>query len=155
MNWHHHAKNQFTASIHSWDTANFRVPWPGWPHPFLNIPPKTFWSTFNLCEFVSTCKKSGYFINLFWRYGWLKNPARKRPDRRKDGQTLFYRTLPATAGGSKICQNVGYTFIFSLCLTSNNAFCKWIYKSTDFIIVYLENCLSLTHFWPPTYHFII
>ena len=36
---------------------------------------KTFWSTFNLREFVSTCKKSGYFINLFWRYGWLKNPA--------------------------------------------------------------------------------
>ena len=23
----------------------------------------------------------------------------ERPDRRKDGQTLFYRTLPATAGG--------------------------------------------------------
>ena len=104
-------------------------------------------------------KKSGYFINLFWRYGWLKNPARKSPDRRKDGrkdgQTIFYRTLPATAGGSKICQNVGYTFIFSLCLPSNNEFCKSTYKSTDFIIVYLENCLSLTHFWPPIYHFII
>ena len=26
---------------------------------------------------------------------------RKRPDRRKDGQTLFYRTLPATTGGPK------------------------------------------------------
>ena len=26
---------------------------------------------------------------------------RKRPDRRKDGQTLFYRALPATAGGPK------------------------------------------------------
>ena len=36
---------------------------------------KIFWSTFNLCEFVSKCKKSGYFIDLFWRYGWLKNPA--------------------------------------------------------------------------------
>ena len=22
-----------------------------------------------------TCKKSGYFIDLFWSYGWLKNPA--------------------------------------------------------------------------------
>ena len=31
--------------------------------------------TFNLCEFVSTGKKSGYFIDLFWRYAWLKNPA--------------------------------------------------------------------------------
>ena len=121
---------------------------------FWPCPPKKFWSTFDLCELVST-KKSGYFINLFWRYGWLKNPARKSPDRRKDGQTIFYRTLPATAGGSKICQNVGYTFIFSLCLPSNNEFCKSTYKSTDFIIVYLENCLSLTHFWPPIYHFII
>ena len=36
---------------------------------------KIFWSTFNLCEFVSTSKKSGYFIDLLWRYGWLKNPA--------------------------------------------------------------------------------
>ena len=34
--------------------------------------PKIFWSTFNLCKFVSTCKKSCYFIDLFWRYGWLK-----------------------------------------------------------------------------------
>ena len=37
--------------------------------------PQSFWSTFNLCEFVSTCQNSGYFIDLFWRYGWLKNPA--------------------------------------------------------------------------------
>ena len=37
--------------------------------------PKIFWSTFNLCEFVSKCKKSGYFIDLFRRYGWLKNTA--------------------------------------------------------------------------------
>ena len=29
--------------------------------------PKKFQSTFNLCKFVSTCKKSGYFIELFWR----------------------------------------------------------------------------------------
>ena len=27
---------------------------------------------------------------------------RKRPGRREDGQTRFYRTLPATAGGLKI-----------------------------------------------------
>ena len=37
--------------------------------------PKRFWSTFDLCEFVSTCKESGYFITFFWRYSWLKNPA--------------------------------------------------------------------------------
>ena len=34
--------------------------------------PKSFWSTFNLCELVSTWKKLGYFIDLFWRYSWLK-----------------------------------------------------------------------------------
>ena len=71
MHWH--AKSHFIPSIHFWETVNFRLLWPGWPHPFLTMT--NFWSTFNLCEFVSTCKKSGYFIDLFWRYGWLKNPA--------------------------------------------------------------------------------
>ena len=42
---------------------------------FDHAHPKYFWSTFNLCKFVSTCKESGYFIDLFWRCGWLKNPA--------------------------------------------------------------------------------
>ena len=55
--------------------------WPDWPHSFLATPiiiirhRKSFWSTFNLCELVSTFKKSGYFIDLFWRYGWLKRPS--------------------------------------------------------------------------------
>ena len=41
------------------------------PHPFLTIPPKTtVWSTFNLYEHA---EKSGYFIDMLWRYGWLKN----------------------------------------------------------------------------------
>ena len=63
-------KKLFTSSVHSWDTVNFRVLWPD-----DHSHPKKIWSTFNLSEFVSTCKKSGYFIDLFWRYGWLKNPA--------------------------------------------------------------------------------
>ena len=33
MNLHHHTKSQFIPSIHSWDTANFGVPWPDWTHP--------------------------------------------------------------------------------------------------------------------------
>ena len=41
---------------------------------FDHTHPKHFWSTFNLCEFVPTCKKSGYSIHFFWRYDWLKNP---------------------------------------------------------------------------------
>ena len=80
LNLHQHAKNQFLPSTHSWDTVNFRVLWSDWPHPFLTTPtplppPQFFWLTFNSCEFVSTCKKSGYITDLFWRYGWLKNPT--------------------------------------------------------------------------------
>ena len=29
---------KFIPPIHSWDTANFRVLWPDWPHPFLTMP---------------------------------------------------------------------------------------------------------------------
>ena len=47
-------------------SANFRVLWPDWPHPFLILlTPK----------FFNQLSKSGYFIDLFWRYGWLKNHA--------------------------------------------------------------------------------
>ena len=42
---------------------------------FDHTHPIIFGSTFNLCEFVSTCKKSGNLDDLFWRYGWLKYPA--------------------------------------------------------------------------------
>ena len=37
---------------------------------FWQCPLKMFWSTFSLRDFVSTRKKSDYFIDLFWRYGW-------------------------------------------------------------------------------------
>ena len=36
---------------------------------------KHFWSFFDLCGFLSTCKKTGYFTDSFWRYGSLKNSA--------------------------------------------------------------------------------
>ena len=39
---------------------------------FWLCPPQNFWSNFNLCEFVSICQKSGYFLEPFWRYGRLK-----------------------------------------------------------------------------------
>ena len=38
LNLLEHAKNQFIPSLHSWDTVNFRVPWPDRPHPFLTMP---------------------------------------------------------------------------------------------------------------------
>ena len=43
LNLHQHAKNQFIPSTHSWDTVNFRVLQPGWPHPSLTmLTPKFF-----------------------------------------------------------------------------------------------------------------
>ena len=42
---------------------------------FDHAPPKTFQSTFNFCEFVSTYKKWSRFINLLWRNAWFKYPA--------------------------------------------------------------------------------
>ena len=39
---------------------SLRVPWPDCLHSFLTMPPlpPNFWTTFNFCESVSTCKKS-------------------------------------------------------------------------------------------------
>ena len=42
LNLLEHAKNQFISSLHSWDTVNFRVPWPDRPHPFLTMPTQNF-----------------------------------------------------------------------------------------------------------------
>ena len=73
LNLHQQSKNQFTSSIHSCDTVNFRVLWPDWSQAILTLPTQELFLL--LCESVSTWKKLGYFINLFWRYCGLKNPA--------------------------------------------------------------------------------
>ena len=56
LNLHQHAKNQFIPSTHSWDTVNFRVLWPGWPHPSLTMPTPKFFDQLliyvNLCQHV-------------------------------------------------------------------------------------------------------
>ena len=72
LNLHQHAKYLFNSLTHSWDTVNFRKPWPDYPPQFLTMSTQKNLSTFNLCKLVSTCKKLGYFIDLLWRYGWLK-----------------------------------------------------------------------------------
>ena len=67
---HHYAKKKFTLYIleiksilGSCDqTCHTHF----WPCPFKKI---------DSCEFASTCKKSCYFIDLFWKHGWLKSPA--------------------------------------------------------------------------------
>ena len=62
-------------------------------HAHANI----FWSTFNSCEFVWTRKKSGYFTDLFWRYGWLKNLAIWLPE-----------NILARLSGTKLFPNMGF-----------------------------------------------
>ena len=62
-------ENEFIPSTHSSPVARLATPISDHVHP------KIFWSTFNLCEFVLTCGKSDYLLDLFWRYGWLRNPA--------------------------------------------------------------------------------
>ena len=88
LNSHQHAKNPFNPSTHSWDTVNFRVIWPGWPHSFLTTPtPKVF---DKLLIYVSLYQ---HVKNLFWRYGWLKNL-----------QTDWLRTFWPITQGQKIFQ---------------------------------------------------
>ena len=61
MNLYQYAKNESLPSVNSWDTFKFipknRLATLIFDHP----QPKTFQSTFNSCELVSTCKK----IRLF------------------------------------------------------------------------------------------
>ena len=72
FNLYQDPKNQFIPSVHFWDTVNFRVLWPDWPHPFFDhVNPINFLSTFNLCESVSTCTKSVYSIWSFFRYSQI------------------------------------------------------------------------------------
>ena len=56
LNLHQHAKYQFTPSTHSRDTVNFKVMWPGWPHPSLIMPSPKFFDQLliyvNLCQHV-------------------------------------------------------------------------------------------------------
>ena len=56
-----------------------------------------FHSTFNFCEFVSTCKKSGYFITLFQRYIWLKNPV-----------ICLAQSILAHFSGTKLFRSTGF-----------------------------------------------
>ena len=90
-------KYQFIQLVNSWDTVNFspvsRLSMPIFDH----VHPKHFWSTFNIFELVSTWKKSGYFINLFRRYGWLKNLA-----------IWLAEEILAHISGTKIFPNMGF-----------------------------------------------
>ena len=101
---------------------------------FEHTHPKNFWSSFNLCEFVSTCIKSGYSIDLFWRYALFKNPA-----------NWFTENILACILGTKIYPNMGfmqehskqYRFLLYNKFSKNQwPIFQWIQKS-----------LFLTHLW--------
>ena len=78
---------------------------------FWTCPPQNFF-----INFVSTCKRSGYLVNLFWRYFWLIKKScslidwehfgpylrdKNFPKYRicaEDGQTLLHRTFRLPLG---------------------------------------------------------
>ena len=124
---HHHAKNQFIPSIHSWDTVNFRVLWPDWPHPFLTTHIQNFFDQLLIhLNLYQHAKKSGYFIDLFWRYGWLKNPA-----------VWLAENILAHISGTRIFPDMGLNFHYRT--NSVKIITKFfnIFKKTMF----------LAHFW--------
>ena len=64
--------------LFTWDTANFKVLWPEWPHPFFDQShPNIFQSTFHFHKYVSTCKKTRAFHHfvrqIYLFYIWFKN----------------------------------------------------------------------------------
>ena len=78
--WHHscvklyqHAKNQFVPSVLFWDTVSFMLQR---SLSFFTMPHQKLFNQFLIyVSFVSTYKKWGCFIDLFWRNAWFKNPA--------------------------------------------------------------------------------
>ena len=90
LNLYQHAKNHFIPSVHSSDTANFKVSSLNWPHPFLTMPtPKLFnhlLVSVNLCQHANNqlipSVHSGETINfrverLDWPHQFLTIPYQK------------------------------------------------------------------------------
>ena len=117
------------------DTVNFRVPWPGWLHLFLITPSQIFFDP--LLIYVNLFWRYSWlkilqpdWLRTFWpisqelnfsNYGicdsknYRKNSARQT-EGRKDGQTLFNKTLPDNTGVPKI-----HTISLSKYHTSENS----------------------------------
>ena len=81
LNLYQKAKNQFISSVYSWETDNFRVPRPDWPHPFLTMFNPNIFDKYlifvNLCQYPkneavsSIC--SGEIIDLkILQSDWLR-----------------------------------------------------------------------------------
>ena len=54
LNLYQHAKNEFIPSVHFWDSVNFRVSWPDWPHQFLNMTTQIIFNQLSI--FVNLCQ---------------------------------------------------------------------------------------------------
>ena len=101
---YHHTKNQFIPLLSFYNTVSLRILGPEWPNPiFDHTHTDILLSTFNFHEFVSTCKKSGYFIILFKIYIWLRNPA-----------IWLAKGIWVHISGTRFCPNKGFVQEYSV-----------------------------------------
>ena len=136
LNLHHHAKNQFLPSIHSWDTANFKVTWPDWPHTFLAMPIQKFLDQLLIyVNLYQHAKKQAISLICF---GDMVEQKILQPD--------WLRTF------WPISQEPEFSQIWDLCRnTANNT--NFHYRVTsvkinDKIFQYIQKTLFLAHFLP-------
>ena len=70
------AKNQFIPSTFPWDTVNFRVLWPDWPHQFLTTPtPKFFDQLLLYVNLYQHLKNQAILLMVDWKTqqsDWLR-----------------------------------------------------------------------------------
>ena len=101
---------------------------------FDQVHQQMFWPSFNLCEFMSTCKKSGYSIDLFWRYVWLKTHA-----------IWLAENILANISGTKNFPNIG--FVLSILNNTNFHYRTNSAKINDHIFQQIQKTLCLARFW--------
>ena len=136
MNLHQYAKNQFIPSFHSCDTANSRVPWPDWPHPFLTMPIQKIFD-----QLLS-------YVNL---YQYAKNQAislicsRDMVDENILQSDWLRKFCP-------ISQELEFSQIWNLFRnTANNIIFHYrtnLVKVNDKIFQHIQKILFLVHFCP-------
>ena len=101
-----------------------------------HVHSKIFSPSFSLCEIVSTYKKSGYFNDLLWRYGWLKNSA-----------ISLAKNILANINGINIFLNMGLVEEHSNWHTQQIHYRINSVKIKDQIFQWIQKALFLAHFW--------
>ena len=97
LDLYQHAKNQFTPTVHSPD-SQFQSHITRLTTPiFDHAHPKNFKSAYDLCGFMSACKKSVHSICPFWRYSQFQSPdtrlATPMPNQKKFDQHFIFENL--------------------------------------------------------------